>query len=58
MFWRKLKMSNKTAKCSHCKKCFFVIDNNYICPHCKKVANELDHLKDLFGLNTENGENK
>lgn len=42
---------NKTTRCPYCKKYFFIINNNYKCPHCGKLANNLDYLKDLFGIN-------
>ena len=43
----------EVIKCSNCGKCFFLIDDNYICPYCEKdntpkLNNFLGNFNDFF----------
>lgn len=40
---------NKTRKCQHCQKIYFVIEDINRCPFCGKEDDGLQAFKDLFG---------
>jgi RNA polymerase subunit RPABC4/transcription elongation factor Spt4 len=42
-------MSNITRKCPHCKKVYFVIENEDVCPFCGYDENSNNLFKDIFG---------
>ena len=43
-------MNNEVIKCPHCKKVFFLMENQTKCPFCDEDLNDfMKNFKDLFG---------